>query len=149
MDAVSVMLRFGDGLAAMCLAAAWAQKKAPVVLTSMVLRHWSSVMEMAGTQPTIPAKQNMWSREPRVETVEETPSCTEAESVTSTAMLKTRVLGNSDARDVMVEREERRVLSRSQRQIPEAPCSRRARAQERPRVPAPPVTGRFGQLLCR
>jgi hypothetical protein len=59
------------------------------------------------------------------------------------------VLGNSDARDVMVEREERRVLSRSQRQIPEAPCSRRARAQERPRVPAPPVTGSFGQLLCR
>jgi hypothetical protein len=84
-----------------------------------------------------------------VETVEDTPSCTEAESVTSTAMLKTRVLGNSEARDVMVERDERRVLSRSQRHIPEAPCSRRARAQERPRVPAPPVTGRFGQLLCR
>jgi hypothetical protein len=101
-------------------------------------------MEMAGTQPTIPAKQNMWSSEPRVETVEETPSCTEAESVTSTAMLKTRVLGNSEARDVIVEREERSVLSRSQRQIPEAPCSSSARAQDRPRVPAPPVTGRVG-----
>lgn len=55
-------------------------------------------------------------------------------------MLRTRVEGKSFARAVIVARDERRVLSRSHRQIPEAPCSRRARAQERPRVPAPPVT---------
>jgi len=79
-----------------------------------------------------------------VETVDETPSATEAASVTSTAILKTRIAGNSAARAVMVEREERRVLSRSQMQTPEAPCSSMARAQERPRVPAPPVTGRVG-----
>lgn len=83
-----------------------------------------------------------------METVEETPSATEAESVTSTAMLKTQIAGNSDARAVMAEREERRVLSRSQMQTPDAPCSSMARAQERPRVPAPPVTGRVGQFVC-
>ena len=55
-------------------------------------------------------------------------------------MLKTRVEGKSAARAVIVESDERSVLSRSQRQIPEAPCSNKARAQERPRVPAPPVT---------
>lgn len=140
MEAVSVMLLFGEGSAAMCFAAACAQRKAPVVLTSMVFRHCSSVMEIAGTQPTIPAKQKRWSSEPRVETVFVTPSATEAESVTSTAMLNTRTLGKSAASAVIVEREERRVLSRSHRQMPDAPCSRRARAQERPRVPAPPVT---------
>lgn len=141
MDAVSVMLRFGFGLAAMCFAAACAHKNEPVELTSIVLRHCTSVMEMAGTQPTMPAKQKRWSSEPSVETVESTPSCTDSASVTSTAMPKTRMLGNSAASAVIAVWEVRSVDSRSQRQTPEAPCSSMARAQEMPRVPAPPVTG--------
>lgn len=147
MEAVRVMLRFGAGVRDMCFATAWAVRKEPVVLTSIVLRHWVSCMSRAGTQSTIPAKQKRWSMlPPRVEAVFVTASAMEAASVTSTAMLKMRVEGKSEAREVMVCWELRRVDSRSQRQRPEAPCSRRARAVERARVPAPPVTGGGGMV---
>lgn len=95
---------------------------------------------MAWMQPTIPAKQKRWSIELRVLTVEATASERAEASVTSTARPKIRDEGKSFAKARIEVWEVRRVDSRSQRAIPEAPCSRRARAAERPRVPAPPVT---------
>ena len=63
-----------------------------------------------------------------------------SESVTSVTMERIRALGNSDASLLMGSCEVRSVDSRSQSARPVAPCSRRARAVERARVPAPPVT---------
>lgn len=78
-----------------------------------------------------------------------------SEEVTSTAAPKTRTLGNSEARAWMADWDVRRVLSKSHRATPLAPCSRSARVAESPRVPAPPVTEKCGQwtvhilILCR
>ncbi len=49
----------------------------------------------------------------------------------------------------MLSLEDVRVVERSMRQIAEAPCSRRARAAARPRVPAPPVRTALPSMVKR
>ena len=95
---------------------------------------------MAWKHPTIPAKQKRWSRDPNSLAVEVMAEAMESADVTSTATLRMRWEGKSAVREAMLVLEAERVGARSQRARPEAPCSRRARAVERPRVPAPPVT---------
>jgi hypothetical protein len=48
----------GDGGGIIYLAADWAQRKAPVRFTSMILRHCEGGVERLGMQPTMPAKQS-------------------------------------------------------------------------------------------
>jgi hypothetical protein len=119
-------------------------------LTSIVFRHCFSIsISRESTTPTMPAKQNRCAMLPRCLTTVSTASLTPSSSVTSTAMLKTRVFGKSLASERISDCEDRMVDSRSQRQQPEAPCSRRARAQDSPRVPAPPVTAQCISLCSR
>ena len=120
------------------LATACAHKNAPVVLTSNTRRHSSARMSTACTHPTTPAKQHRISTLPNSAAVSSTARSTCAASVTSTRLTRICAPGKSAARDLTSESAWAKSRSRSARL--ERPCSRRARALMRARVPAPPVT---------
>jgi hypothetical protein len=93
---------------------------------------------MACVQPTTPAKQQSVEIGPRTLTVSCMAVAMAASSLTSTAHVVIRVWGNRAWSAFMEEKDW--LGSRSQRARPEAPCSRRAVAASRARLPAPPVT---------
>jgi hypothetical protein len=78
--------------------------------------------------------------EPRVEIVVVVEVVIAVVSVTSTGIARILEEGKSVFRAWMAGWEVWRVEGRSQRAMPEAPCSSKARVVERARVPAPPVT---------
>lgn len=84
-----------------CLAAACAQRKEPVVLMSMTFLHWSAVISMAWMQPTIPAKQRRISSEPMEAAAEEKAEETRVASVTSTGAVEMVEEGKSVRKDSM------------------------------------------------
>lgn len=93
---------------------------------------------MAWVQPTTPAKQRSVEIEPRTLRVSVRAAAMAVSERTSTAMVRMRACGNWVC---SVLRWEKAVSGfRSQRARPVAPCSRRARAASRARVPVPPVT---------
>ena len=119
-------------------AAAWAERKEPVVLISNLLFHSEADISMACVQPTTPAKQHSISTLPSSEVVNLTADSSCSAFVTSTLIDKTLALGKSvfSASISRVDFE----CSRSKSARPERPCSSKARAFTRARVPAPPVT---------
>ena len=120
-------------------AAACAERKEPVVLISSRLFHSVGDMSMACVHPTTPAKQHSISTLRRCETVSLTADSNCSALVMSTFIDKTFACGKSafSASISWVDF----AWSRSKSARPERPCSSKARAFTRARVPAPPVTG--------
>lgn len=119
-------------------ATAWAQRKDPVQLISIVHFHSARVISVACVQPTTPAKQHSISTLPRRLAVSATAALTLSESLTSTCFVMIWTEGNSAIRFVMGPAACWGLIS--SRASPERPCSRSARAHSSARVPAPPVT---------
>jgi hypothetical protein len=93
---------------------------------------------MAWVQPTTPAKQHSMSMLPSTFAALSTAEAIWASSRTSTASVMMRRSGKRACSFLM--RSKAASGFTSQRARPEAPCSRRASAASRARVPAPPVT---------
>ena len=126
-----------DGKAAY-RAAACAERKEPVVLISNLLFHSAGVMSIACVHPTTPAKQHSISTLPNSETVSLTADSNCSAFVTSTRIESTVAFGKS-VLSASISRLDFE-WSRSNSARPERPCSSKARALTRARVPAPPVT---------
>ena len=121
-------------------AAACAERKEPVVLISSLLFHSEDDISMACVHPTTPAKQHNMSTLPSSEAASVTADRSCSASVTSTLTGSTVAPGNS-ALSASISGIDF-AWSRSKRARPERPCSSKARALTRARVPAPPVTVR-------
>lgn len=127
----------------MILAAACAQRKLPVVLTSSVRLHSSALISNACVHPTTPAKQHKISSPPISLAAASVADCTAEASVTFTGYVFMVAWGKVVRRwEIVVwavgwEMEE----GRSKRERDVRPWSRRAWAVVRARVPVPPVTG--------
>ena len=119
-------------------AAACAERKEPVVLMSSLLFHSEGVISIACVQPTTPAKQHSMSTLPSSETVRSTADSNCSALVTSTLTDRTVAPGKSFL-SASISRDDFE-WSRSKSARPERPCSSKARAFTRARVPAPPVT---------
>ena len=103
------------------------------------------------TAETTPAKQQRMLMVGRVWRVEVRAVEMEFGSRTSTLMAIMVALGKEVRRSDIAASEAGEVGFTSQRARPERPCSRRARAEARARVPVPPVTGVFvnRQSTCK
>ncbi len=128
----------GGGRGAAYLATACALRNAPVVLISSVLLHSGALMSMACVQPTTPAKQHSMSTLPSSRATSSTADFSWSALVMSTFTERICALGKSFFRESISLEEE--LESRSNSARFERPCSSRARALTRARVPAPPVT---------
>lgn len=122
------------------LANACAHRNEPVVLISSVRFHSAGAMSSACVHPTTPAKQHSIFTGPSSAVDWASARSTCAGSVTSPHIERIRACGKSRKREVIWSAVEEK--SRSKRTKPESPCSRRARALTRARVPLPPVTRR-------
>ena len=115
-----------------------ADRKLPVVLMSRVLRHSVDEKSVAWVQPTTPAKQQRIVIFPSSLTVMSTADCSSSAFVISILTGSILEDGKSFFKASIS------VVAcdgaRSNRARPDKPCSRRARALTRARVPAPPVT---------
>lgn len=116
--------------AIMCLAEAWAIRKAPVVFISRVRRNSAAVISIAWVQPTTPAKERTTSMEPRCLAVSVTAALTAASSVMSTVLKLIFAEGNSAWSSLALRDDWVGFTSKIMR--PFAPCSRRARAAWNP-----------------
>ena len=128
-----------------CRAAVWAQMNAPVVLISRTRFHVAKSIWIACSQATTPAKQHKIFIPPNSVAASAVISCTSSASVTLTVLVIILARGKSVINDSIAAPACDRSISKSAR--PERPCSRRARAFTRARVPAPPVTGRINASL--
>lgn len=139
-------IRGGEGKGETHRAAACAARKEPVVLISSRLFHSAGDMSIACVHPTTPAKQHSTSTLRRCDTVSLTADSNCSAFVTSTFIDKTFACGKS-AFSASISRVDFE-WSRSKSARPERPCSSKARAFTRARVPAPPVTGKRQYQRC-
>ena len=104
---------------------------------------------MDGTQPTMPAKQQRMSMLDMRDAAQANAVVMAEEDVTSTEMVCIGLLGKAVLSKSMLSVDEAKVEGRSMRQMAEAPCSRRATAEARARLPAPPVRTQLPEMAKR
>lgn len=112
----------------------------PVVFTSRTRLHCSMGRFSAATQFTMPAKQQRILSSPSSSRTFFMVSRIVSAFVTSHGATTIFAAGKSFPRAWMADCSFAWAVGKSNRAIPERPCSRRARAEARASLPAPPVT---------